>query len=64
MNNNVPKNGQNITMSVKFHETVKFIVRAELSSVVILDHPSCSTVILDPPSCSTPEQSTQRRDLY
>ena len=26
MNKNVPKNGQNIATSVKFHETVKLIV--------------------------------------
>ena len=26
MNKNVPKNGQNIAISVKFHETVKLIV--------------------------------------
>ena len=26
MNKNVPKNGQNIAITVKFHETVKLIV--------------------------------------
>ena len=52
------------SVSINMHVFLVYFYAVFIPSVVILDHPSCSTVILDPPSCSTPEQSSQRRDLY
>ena len=35
MNKNVPKNGKNITISVKFHETVKLIVKQDSGQLAV-----------------------------